>query len=306
MFAYHLNLNTSDKRAILIAGIGFFIVLLFFYFIPIIRIYHNRIKRKNEYLNRLREAEIKKERIDFVLQNSIKIKKVERLNHIYSFYAIPLYDTIDRECNSKREYERFDLQDYFLEYIREHREYYHSFIEKVEHNKASYEQYKEEYTTLINDDSADEQKLYNDYVFFKEIENQLCNEKKKNPTIDPSIIVRKSYTSPGRRSYYEDELCFEFYEIKDCYALTKKIKDNIVAPQYERSLMSDSLRYDILKRDGFRCVLCGATAKDGAKLHVDHIYPVSKGGKTEPDNLRTLCESCNRGKGAKYDYNGVN
>lgn len=70
----------------------------------------------------------------------------------------------------------------------------------------------------------------------------------------------------------------------------------------QRRLMTDSLRYNVMQRDGFRCVLCGATAKeDGVKLHVDHITPISKGGKTEIANLRTLCERCNLGKGSKIE-----
>lgn len=69
----------------------------------------------------------------------------------------------------------------------------------------------------------------------------------------------------------------------------------------QRRLMSDSLRYDVLRRDGFRCQICGATQKDGVKLHVDHIFPVSKGGKTEISNLRTLCERCNMGKRDKVE-----
>lgn len=69
----------------------------------------------------------------------------------------------------------------------------------------------------------------------------------------------------------------------------------------QRRLMTDSLRYDIMRRDGFRCQLCGMTVKDGVKLHVDHVIPVSKGGKTEPSNLRTLCERCNLGKSNKSE-----
>ena len=67
----------------------------------------------------------------------------------------------------------------------------------------------------------------------------------------------------------------------------------------QRSAMTPSLRYEILQRDGFRCVACGRTADDGVKLHVDHIVPVAKGGKTEESNLQTLCEECNLGKGSK-------
>ena len=70
--------------------------------------------------------------------------------------------------------------------------------------------------------------------------------------------------------------------------------------------MSASLRYDVMKRDHFRCTICGRSADDGVTLHVDHIKPVSKGGKTEMSNLRTLCDYCNLGKSDKYDPNGMN
>mgnify|MGYP003302227422 CR=1 FL=1 len=63
--------------------------------------------------------------------------------------------------------------------------------------------------------------------------------------------------------------------------------------------MTDSLRYDIMKRDRFKCVLCGSSASDGAVLHVDHIIPVSKGGYTTEDNLVAACARCNLSKGAK-------
>lgn len=58
------------------------------------------------------------------------------------------------------------------------------------------------------------------------------------------------------------------------------------------------LRFEVLKRDNFKCRVCGASpAKDPmAVLHVDHIVPWSKGGETVIDNLQTLCSMCNFGK----------
>jgi len=66
-------------------------------------------------------------------------------------------------------------------------------------------------------------------------------------------------------------------------------------PRQERRRIGKRLRYLILERDGFRCVLCGKTAKD-RQLEVDHIIPVAKGGTESLNNLRTLCIDCNRGK----------
>lgn len=58
------------------------------------------------------------------------------------------------------------------------------------------------------------------------------------------------------------------------------------------------LRYNVLRRDRFRCVVCGASPAHEAacQLHVDHIIPFSMGGPTVNDNLRTLCSRCNIGR----------
>lgn len=58
------------------------------------------------------------------------------------------------------------------------------------------------------------------------------------------------------------------------------------------------LRWKVLQRDRFTCCKCGASPalKLGVELHVDHIIPYSKGGRTEIDNLQTLCSVCNLGK----------
>lgn len=59
------------------------------------------------------------------------------------------------------------------------------------------------------------------------------------------------------------------------------------------------LRYKVMKRDNFKCCICGASPATDPKivLHVDHIFPWSKGGETILGNLQTLCNNCNLGKG---------
>lgn len=69
----------------------------------------------------------------------------------------------------------------------------------------------------------------------------------------------------------------------------------------KRRLISGKKRHAVFARDNYRCQICGATVEDGAKLHVDHILPVSKGGTNDIRNLQILCEKCNLGKHNRTD-----
>lgn len=71
----------------------------------------------------------------------------------------------------------------------------------------------------------------------------------------------------------------------------------------DRSGIPLGLRYKILSRDRFRCVVCGRSPATDlhCKLHVDHVLPVARGGKTTETNLRACCSDCNLGKGARFD-----
>jgi len=76
-----------------------------------------------------------------------------------------------------------------------------------------------------------------------------------------------------------------------------------VKPPEDRREPSIGLRFKVLQRDRFKCVLCGDHPALNAQcvLHVDHVIPWSKGGKTRKDNLRTLCATCNIGRGNRFD-----
>lgn len=63
----------------------------------------------------------------------------------------------------------------------------------------------------------------------------------------------------------------------------------------KRKAMGDKLRFEVFKRDQFKCQYCGKAAPE-VVLHVDHINPVSKGGDNDILNLVTSCVDCNSGK----------
>ena len=69
--------------------------------------------------------------------------------------------------------------------------------------------------------------------------------------------------------------------------------------------ISKSVRFEVFKRDSFKCQYCGASAPD-VLLEADHIKPRAAGGSDDLVNLITACEGCNRGKAAReLDDNSV-
>lgn len=56
-----------------------------------------------------------------------------------------------------------------------------------------------------------------------------------------------------------------------------------------------ALRLATFQRDGYLCVYCGTDVRYAPQC--DHIYPISRGGRNELENLATACKSCNSQKG---------
>jgi hypothetical protein len=56
-------------------------------------------------------------------------------------------------------------------------------------------------------------------------------------------------------------------------------------------------RFVVFERDKFTCIYCGKSSiEDYSELHIDHIYPKSKGGKDIAKNMVTSCSRCNTEK----------
>lgn len=86
-----------------------------------------------------------------------------------------------------------------------------------------------------------------------------------------------------------------FYAQSEAYRRRHKTEARYL--QCERR---DDWIYDLALRDGgYKCLRCGKRSG----LRLDHIVPVSKGGKTELDNMQLLCPGCGDIKGNQIiDY----
>lgn len=121
-----------------------------------------------------------------------------------------------------------------------------------------------------------------------------------------SPVSISKYQKEFKKTWYE--ICLEFVSWKSCATIEEieqesraQLKSAVDMQHKTNRSISLSLRYDVLKRDNFKCVVCGKTPalSHGVQLHIDHITPWSKGGETVIENLQTLCSECNFGKSNK-------
>ena len=245
-----------------------------------------------------------------VLATSVGYQKLLEINSRHSFD-----DSIKQETQftkifpSKRAFDRADVRRVAKERINQERQVFDTMLESAAYNQKLLRAYKIECKRKgVAQLTSKEQAKANGVPFFAYIryEKDAIKRAILHPVTDPDFVFVLYYSSPKGHNHYRH--C-ERFSVGQIILLMEDISEEVRAKEfkaYQRKLMTNSLRYDILKRDGFRCAICGRTAADGVKLHVDHIIPVAKGGKTELGNLRTLCSECNEGKKDKYDPDGLN
>lgn len=110
-----------------------------------------------------------------------------------------------------------------------------------------------------------------------------------------------------RYPYIVEEIVDDFYcsfdYLMERYKKLESINFEMVLSDYhskeQRNLMTKELRERVALRDNYTCQICGKYMPDGVGLHIDHIIPISKGGKSVFSNLQVLCSKCNGRKSNK-------
>lgn len=268
------------------------IICLLFFILPII-IYNFVIKR------------IVNKENEIVGKTSQKIQKIIKLNESYNFKGIKQ----NRRSITEREYSRKSLDRVTgTSIIKYHIENNINEIRTDVENAIYNIDLLEKYTKKIEEILLCESINNSEYSLnkYKCIEKRVLKNliyKKEDFLITLKIEVY--YRSNGGNVNDSRKGKYRFNDLVNIYNEWKngnKFEETI---RQERKIMNDDIRYNVLKRDNYSCQICGVTAKDGAKLHVDHIIPVSKGGKTVMSNLRTLCEQCNIGKSNKTENDDI-
>lgn len=249
--------------------------------------------------------------VDFINEHSLAIRAIKELNSKYQFS--PIYPLIYKNrYDSTVNFENVSCKDYLIYQFHLDTLCVRRIVKSRNNNISKEIDYKSKVDLAkdklgnfdVSIENLDEEKLrniesivFNDLIekvdtdFYAEVHlyltrgriHRVVDEKKESFDLNEIIDVLKSIDSSkvidGRR----------FYSGK----VWKSIE------RVERAKVSNELRQEIFERDGYTCVICGSTEKES--LEIDHIMPIAKGGKTEPDNLQTLCHDCNIRKGNDID-----
>lgn len=98
--------------------------------------------------------------------------------------------------------------------------------------------------------------------------------------------------STRKREKYAADLTNRALQIAYSHNASKQVKNGDlgwVDPQFVTNLLLSA----------HECPCCGKSREPDELFHLDHIIPLSRGGRHEEGNLRPLCEFCNMAKGER-------
>jgi 5-methylcytosine-specific restriction endonuclease McrA len=137
-------------------------------------------------------------------------------------------------------------------------------------------------------------------------------EEQRNAQLNISRQKYAERQSGKAQQLREEQLKNVFYECEHCSKHYNKVIGENLSSKYcskacarlahnkQRTDRDKKGKYSILNRDAFKCVYCNSSSiEDGARLTVDHLIPISKGGSNNPNNLVTACRDCNISKNAQ-------
>lgn len=240
-----------------------------------------------------------------VLTHSSCLKELEAFNDSYSFdLSLSKIYMFFYDFYTRRDYERMSLKECLRRHMMENFDFYSDLIFKLEYNNHHRNQYIESAKKLrIPIDYRNARSITLFPILFRVYERVMFGNRILNPPVESTVRIQLKYRTPSGQMTHTKTYLYYYSAIKQAYHPIAEEREYKLSLEYqireERLKMTNSMRYDVLRRDNFKCVICGRTQKDGIKLHVDHIFPVSKGGQTVLTNLQTLCEECNVGKSNK-------
>ena len=243
-----------------------------------------------------------------VKEASIALMHLGKLNEGYEGSvrkSAPIRATYSVTANTKSKFDRFDLVRYLSECVVESESWFEHEIRMRLQALAHFDEYHRHYEGLATQFLGASSDPRVKPERFRKIESKIYNRMKLGyPEAHASVTATLRYTSPKGQNSYVRHATWTFDQLRNGIRSAQQLRERQSTTQAqrarERALMTPALRSDVLRRDGYRCRMCGASSNDGVRLHIDHIIPVSHDGPSRLENLQTLCDTCNLGKGNRF------
>lgn len=248
----------------------------------------------------------RKKYTDFIDENSMALKRVIEINQRYTFYPYVNFDQTHTYDNQNF-YNTISCSDFLIYQLQDLTKKIYDQIEKMNVNKREYQNYLDEINSIeFGQFRSSIGKLKLNTLLKKE-KIRIKEKLYKSPATQFRLSVTLYCSTLNGRIYDKKEQVFSVAEI---VTLARRLKNKTgdfyndreiwnALCRVERGKVSNKMRFSIYERDGYRCCRCGVSGRY-ANLEIDHIFPISKGGKTVYGNLQTLCHDCNYEKSNKW------
>lgn len=245
----------------------------------------------------------------FVREHSLSIRTLKELNQKYVFHVISTFD-LKHAYDNENFYSEISPKDYLIYQLVYIQNKVKQSIDHTYDNRKLYRLYQEDIRNFCIFNQYDTNHCPKNFKKLSEIEKNIFDSFILEPTLDFHIQVSLRLTNIHGVRYDEKNSIFDIQEIEKMIEwLNQKsngfyLRDDIwqAICRVERGKVSNKMRFAIYKRDNYRCRKCGRQDN----LEIDHIFPISKGGKSQFDNLQTLCHTCNVAKSNTIERGAVN
>ena len=242
---------------------------------------------------------------EFIFEHSIAIKKILEINSRYHFEEVPDLD-MQHSYDNPNFYIDISPLDYLTYQLVHQQSEVLRAIDSAERNKKVFSDYLNSLKEIQEFDKYDTEELPPFEKIRKAKEQKLFDNAKINPITNLTIRVIINLTKINGEYRTAKSDSFNSSEIKQ---IIKRLSQQDGAfytngdvwqsiCRVERGKVTNKIRFAVYERDGNRCRRCGSIYD----LEIDHIYPISKGGKSNFGNLQTLCHTCNSLKSNRVEY----
>ena len=244
----------------------------------------------------------------FVSRHSAALKNLKLVNDRYIFYSPADYDK-EHTYDNENFYNGISCEDYLIYQLRYEGKRVNETINQLHSNRQKSELYRREIDSIAK---------YGDFDYpigrlkkekLIKTERRMFYQSLQKPETEFRISVRLNCSNMNGHIYASKKETFDEVKIASMLRGLTDRRGNFFNDRntwdaicrVERGKVSNKMRFSIYQRDGYRCCNCGKNGKI-TNLEIDHIVPISKGGKSTYNNLQTLCHRCNVEKGNRLDW----